>query len=124
MGLDAAGGKGLPVTKASATNMRHSTFCNITTACCWCRFGFSVQKELWLQNSQQWTKLFQKIDWTQGAGNYYRKWPKEFMYNLSAPKGHLPLTNCLRGTQLFKAILEHPAFAKTKSGSSTPDWMK
>ena len=41
-----------------------------------------------------------------------RKWPKGFTYSLDAVKGHLPLTNCLRGTQLFKAILEHPAFER------------
>ena len=41
----------------------------------------------------------------------YSKWPGEFKYEASAAKGHLPLTNALRGTQLFEAILEHPAFA-------------
>lgn len=45
----------------------------------------------------------------QGEMNYYRKWPAEFIYNAEdAPKGHLPLTNALRGTQLLEAILEHP----------------
>ena len=56
-----------------------------------------------------------------------RKWPQEFKYNLDAPKGHLPLTNCLRGTQLFKAILEHPAFdrpAQGEEGNAKPDWLK
>ena len=38
-----------------------------------------------------------------------RKWPAEFTYTADAPKGHLPLTNCLRGTQLFKACYQHPA---------------
>lgn len=55
-----------------------------------------------------------------------RKWPAEFDYSLNAPKGHLPLTNCLRGTQLFKAILEHPAFerpAEDDSSSPQPDWL-
>ena len=32
----------------------------------------------------------------------YRKWPSEFDYSQAAPKGHLPLTNALRGTQLFQ----------------------
>lgn len=58
----------------------------------------------------------------------YRKWPQEFTYSAEAPKGHLPLTNALRGTQLLEAILEHPAFAgdgKAGSASSNgnPDWM-
>ena len=57
-----------------------------------------------------------------------RKWPTEFFYKEDAPKGHLPLTNALRGTRLFEAILEHPAIAEqlaaSKGGSATPDWLK
>ncbi|KAG2490007.1 hypothetical protein HYH03_011473 [Edaphochlamys debaryana] len=79
------------------------------------KFGYSVQKEIWVQNSKRWPKFFKQIDWVQGENNNYRKWPMEFTYSLDAVKGHLPLTNALRGTQLFQAILEHPAFeAKTK----------
>lgn len=29
----------------------------------------------------------------------------------------MPLTNALRGTQLFQAIMEHPAFAASTSGA-------
>jgi len=42
-----------------------------------------------------------------------RRWfgNDEFIYDLEeAPKGHLPLTSALRGTQLFKAICQHPAW--------------
>ncbi len=53
-----------------------------------------------------------------------RKWPEEFNYSLDAPKGHLPLTNCLRGTRLFEAIMMHPAFEKASSNANQPDWMK
>lgn len=74
------------------------------------KFGYSVQKELWVQSQRRWPKFFKQIDWTVGENSNYRKWPAEFMYNLDAAKGHLPLTNALRGTQLFTAILEHPAF--------------
>lgn len=59
----------------------------------------------------------------QGEHNIYRKWPAGFTYSTTAAKGHLPLTNALRGTQLFKAIMEHPAFEKAK-GDSRPDWLK
>ena len=58
-----------------------------------------------------------------------RKWPTEFTYSTDAPKGHLPLTNCLRGTQLFKAILEHPAFERPSgegaeaSNGDSPAWL-
>lgn len=48
----------------------------------------------------------------------YRKWPAEFKYVYDAPKGHMPLTNALRGTQLFQAIMEHPAFTKTAGGKA------
>ena len=97
------------------------------------KFGYKVQRDLWVQNRRQWTKFFKKIDWVQGENNVYRKWPSEFNYSADAPKGHLPLTNALRGTRLFSSILEHPAFAVEKkmsggggssSGSSTsPDWL-
>ncbi len=65
------------------------------------------------------TKFFQEIDWVQGENNAYRKWPLEFQYALDAKKGHLPLTNCLRGTQLFQAVLEHPAFQEKKKKVNT-----
>jgi hypothetical protein len=78
------------------------------------KFGFSVQKEVFNQCARRWPKFFKQIDWTQGENNVYRKWPGEFDYSMDAVKGHLPLTNALRGTQLFQAILEHPAFDKQK----------
>ena len=64
----------------------------------------------------------------QGVDSNYRKWPQEFTYTTEAPKGHLPLTNALRGTQLLEAILEHPAFVQEKAGGGggsggQPDWM-
>jgi len=76
------------------------------------KFGYSVQKEIFSQCQKRWAKFFKQIDWVQGENNNYRKWPMEFNYSLDAPRGHLPLTNALRGTQLFQAILEHPAWNK------------
>ncbi|KAI8471563.1 MAG: hypothetical protein J3K34DRAFT_417038 [Monoraphidium minutum] len=76
------------------------------------KFGYSVQKELFAQSARRWPKFFKAIDWTVGENNIYRKWPAEFIYSMDAPKGHLPLTNALRGTQLFEALLQHPAFDK------------
>jgi hypothetical protein len=62
-----------------------------------------------------------------------RKWPTEFNYSLEAPKGHLPLTNALRGTRLFEAVMEHEAYAKAapksigggsgSNGAGQPDWL-
>lgn len=90
---------------------------------------------LFPKNKSRWDKFFKAIDWVQGEFNVYRKWPGEFNYASplepkSAPKGHLPLTNALRGTQLFQAILEHPAWDESpqgvegKSGSKGPEWLK
>lgn len=76
------------------------------------KFGYSVQKELFAQSARRWPKFFKQIDWTVGENNIYRKWPAEFIYSMDAVKGHLPLTNALRGTQLFEALLQHPAFDK------------
>lgn len=81
------------------------------------RFGFSVQRSVWNACDQKWPRFFQAIDWLKGENLNYRAWPAEFMYTSDATKGHLPLTNCLRGTQLFEAILSHPAF-ETKAGKN------
>ncbi len=74
------------------------------------RYGFSVQRALYLSEKRKWGGLFKRIGWTMGESGAYRKFPNEFLWTADAPKGHLPLTNCLRGTQLFAAVLEHPAF--------------
>ena len=87
------------------------------------KFGYSAQREVFTQTQKRWGKFFKQIDWTTGENNNYRKWPMEFNYSLDAPKGHLPLTNALRGTQLFLAILEHPAF-EPKAKKSIDDKAK
>ena len=83
------------------------------------RYGYSVQKKIWIKNRRVWSKMFKEIDWVQGENNAYRKWPLEFDWKKDAKKGHLPLTNCLRGTQLFQAVLEHPAFEEKKKKVAT-----
>ena len=79
------------------------------------RYGYSVQRRLWAECGRRWAKLFKRIDWVQGENDAYRKWPEEFMWKADAKPGHLPLTNALRGTQLFQAILEHEAFSEEKT---------
>jgi hypothetical protein len=74
------------------------------------RFGFAVQRSIWLAEKRRWGNLFTRIGWTTGESRAYRKFPGEFLWAADAPKGHLPLTNCLRGTQLFQAVMEHEAF--------------
>jgi len=101
------------------------TMDNLWTAYSNGRYGYTVQRKLWMANKRQWGKLFQKIDWVTGENNAYRKWPEGFLWVPDAAKGHLPLTNALRGTQLFEAILLHEAFGgepeKKKEESSGKD---
>jgi hypothetical protein len=72
------------------------------------KFGFSVQRKLWLSVGKDFTKLWPKIKWKDG--NNWTRYPNEFIWNLSAPEGHLPLSNQLRGVRVINAILNHPAW--------------
>ncbi len=73
------------------------------------RFGFRVQKEIWLGVGQDWDQLWPKIHWKNG--NTWTRYPGSFTWDLSAPRGHLPLTNQLRGVRVMSALMNHPAFA-------------
>lgn len=86
------------------------------------KFGYSIQRQFWLKRDKQWTPFFRKIDWVTGDNDAYRRWTalgqkgNDFIYNAEeAKEGHLPLTSCLRGTQLLEAIFAHPAFDDTTS---------
>ncbi|MEM1426530.1 MAG: GUN4 N-terminal ARM-like repeat domain-containing protein [Cyanobacteria bacterium P01_H01_bin.130] len=72
------------------------------------KFGFSVQQELWLGVQRDWEKFWPKIDWKEG--NHWTRYPGEFQWTLDAPKGHLPLTNQLRGVRVMEALMNHPAW--------------
>jgi hypothetical protein len=74
------------------------------------KFGFSVQREIWLSAGKNWEKLWPLIGWKQG--NNWTRYPQEFIWDLSAPRGHLPLSNQLRGVQPFAALMGHPAWVK------------
>ena len=66
------------------------------------KFGFSVQKKIWDQNSRKWDRLWDKISWT--SDGTIRRYPQEFIWTLKAPEGHLPLSNQLRGTQTLMCL--------------------
>lgn len=66
------------------------------------RFGFSVQRQIWLANGQDWNLLWDKIGWRQNDA--LCRYPDEFTWDLRAPIGHLPLSNQLRGIQMLKAL--------------------
>lgn len=72
------------------------------------KFGFSVQRQLWLSVGKDWEALWPKIKWK--AGKTWTRYPGEFIWDLSAPKGHLPLSNQLRGVQTMSVLLSHPAW--------------
>jgi hypothetical protein len=74
------------------------------------KFGFSVQREIWLGAGKNWIKLWSKIGWKNG--NTWTRYPQEFTWNLTAPKGHLPLSNQLRGVRMISALLAHPAWTQ------------
>lgn len=71
-------------------------------------FGFSVQRQIWLSVGKNWEKLWPKIGWK--SGNSWTRYPHEFTWNLSAPVGHLPLSNQLRGVRVMSSLLCHPAW--------------
>lgn len=73
------------------------------------KFGFSVQREIWLSVGKDWEKLWSKIGWK--AGNNWTRYPEEFTWNLTAPRGHLPLSNQLRGVRVIAALLAHPTWS-------------
>lgn len=74
------------------------------------KFGFSVQRQLWLSVGKDFTKLWTKINWK--SGNVWTRYPQEFTWDLSAPTGHLPLSNQLRGVRVIDAIFAHPAWTQ------------
>jgi GUN4-like/ARM-like repeat domain, GUN4-N terminal len=72
------------------------------------KFGFTVQRDIWLALGKNWENLWAKIGWKKG--NTWTRYPNEFTWNLSAPKGHLPLSNQLRGVRVIASLLAHPAW--------------
>lgn len=71
-------------------------------------FGISRQRDIWLNNGSNWERLWHKIGWT--LNNSSRRYPQEFTWDITAPEGHLPLFNQLRGVQVLKALFTHPAW--------------
>lgn len=72
------------------------------------KFGFSIQREIWLAQGKNWENFWIKIGWK--TNNNWTRYPDSFTWNLSAPKGHLPLSNQLRGVRVIASLLSHPAW--------------
>jgi hypothetical protein len=71
-------------------------------------FGLSVQRKIWLANNNNWEKFWNKIGWT--SNNITCRYPQEFTWDITAPAGHLPLFNQLRGMQVLSALFTHPVW--------------
>ena len=74
------------------------------------RFGFSVQRKLWLSVGKNFTKLCPKIGWNKDKN--WTFYPNEFIWDLSAPVGHLPLLNQLRGLRVAASLFTHPVWSE------------
>ncbi|PSR15326.1 hypothetical protein C8255_23130 [filamentous cyanobacterium CCP3] len=74
------------------------------------KFGFSVQRRIWLSLGQNWDKLWPRLAWKDD--NIWTRYPGGFVWDLSAPDGHLPLSNQLRGVRMMASLMTHPAWAE------------
>jgi hypothetical protein len=85
-------------------------------------FGYSVQQRAWELEKGNFDNYIRRIGWTTMENGNERKlkWfgANEFIYEVEkAPKGHLPLTSALRGTQLMRCLMEMPLWKEY-------DWRK
>nr|YP_009314852.1 Hypothetical protein ycf53 [Scinaia undulata]SCW23307.1 Hypothetical protein ycf53 [Scinaia undulata] len=76
-------------------------------------FGLSIQRQIWLSTNSNWEKFWHKIGWKVNNANC--RYPQDFIWNITAPAGHLPLFNQLRGVQVLAALFEHPAWTDVMS---------
>lgn len=74
------------------------------------KFGFAIQRKIWLGVGQDFSQLWQKIGWKKN--NNWTRYPQEFTWNLSAPIGHLPLSNQLRGVRVITSLFSHPVWSQ------------
>ncbi len=72
------------------------------------KFGYSVQRKLWLNSRKNWDKLWVKMGWRKDGT--WTRYPQGFTWDLTAPIGHLPLSNQLRGVRVIETLLSHPAW--------------
>lgn len=80
-------------------------------------FGYSVQKRIWDIENGDFDNFIRRIGWTtiENGSERKLKWfgANEFIYDYNtAPKGHLPLTSALRGTQLITKLMDHPVWTE------------
>ena len=69
------------------------------------KFGFTVQKKIWINNNKNWDIFLQKIGWIEKKT--MKRYPNDFNWTMNAPKGHLPLFNQLRGKQVLYHLFKY-----------------
>ena len=74
------------------------------------KFSYSIQRKIWLSLGKDYPQLWLKLKWKKG--NKWTKYPQEFIWDLNAPPGHLPLSNQLRGVREIDALFAHPVWSK------------
>lgn len=72
------------------------------------KFGFSVQRQIWLLHDRDWDSLLQTIGWK--INNVLCRYPSEFQWDIKGPTGHLPLLNQLYGSQPLLTLFQHEAW--------------
>ena len=71
------------------------------------RFGFSIQAKLLDSLGGRYDRLWPRIGWKNNG--VWTRYPSAFTWSITAPEGHMPLINQLRGVRLMDALLTHPA---------------
>nr|YP_009500359.1 hypothetical protein [Gracilariopsis heteroclada]AXE43521.1 hypothetical protein [Gracilariopsis heteroclada] len=74
------------------------------------KFGFSIQRSIWLSHNCSWEKFWFTIGWKNNG--ILCRYPSDFIWNIDAPSGHLPLFNQLRGVQVISALFNHSVWNK------------
>ena len=77
------------------------------------RFGFTAQARLLAALDGRYELLWPRIGWK--SEGVWTRYPSAFNWSLSAPEGHMPLINQLRGVRLMDALLQHPALLARRS---------
>jgi GUN4-like/ARM-like repeat domain, GUN4-N terminal len=72
------------------------------------KFGFVVQRRIWLSLGKKWEDFWLQIGWKKDGS--FTRYPGGFSWNMKAPKGHLPLSNQIRGNKTLESIFNHVAW--------------
>jgi hypothetical protein len=76
------------------------------------RFGFTAQARLLAALDGRYERLWPRIGWKDDST--WTRYPDAFTWSISAPEGHMPLINQLRGVRLMDAVLNHPALVERR----------